>query len=521
MDVGYITRRNAQDLKTVEPSRCALKLESEASWTYGDLHRISNAYGNALLALGVKKGDRVGILLYNCLEYWALYFAAAKIGAIAVRLNFRLSSQEFEYALNDSETRVLCFHSSIADRIDPIRNSIQVEDYICLPYENHPSPEWSLPWEVLADGSTAEITEIKIEPSDPVMLMYTSGTTGRPKGALWTHANTLWFCAMQVMKWNLNAETVSMSAGPLYHVGAMEDVTLPTLLAGGTVVVVKSGGFSIDRIINVMEKENVSDCLLFPFMVYEMLNSPQLVDSKLSKVHRIISGGDPIIPWAIEKLTERFPHIGLVQIYGLTEGTPIAASLDPGDARKKPHTVGKPMPLVEIKVVGEEGQMVGVGEIGEICIKSPSVSKEYWRKPEATAATFVDGWCHTGDLGKFDSDGYLSIAGRKKDMIRSGGENIYPVEIEDVLIRHPSVADVAVIGIPDPKYIESVCAVIVPKKGAQITEAEIIHFAAEQLASYKKPRKVVFINEIPRTPSGKIQKYVLKEAHQSNSISNN
>jgi fatty-acyl-CoA synthase len=514
MDVGYLTRRITGNSKTLDASRCAVKLESEESWTYEELHRVSNAYGNALRQLGVRKGDRVGILLYNCLEYWALYFAAAKIGAIAVRLNFRLTSQEFEYVLNDSGTTVLCFHSSLADRIDPIRDSVNVREYICLPFDGQPSPTWAASWERLTSGDDSDITDVSIDSSDPVMLMYTSGTTGRPKGALWSHENTLWFSAMQVMKWHLHSETVCMTTGPLYHVGAMEDLALAALLTGGTAVITRSGGFNMERVLSTIEKEGVTDCFLFPFMIYEMLNSPNLADYTLASLKRIYSGGDPVMPWAIEQLHKRFPHVGLVQVYGLTEGTPIAACLDPADVRKKGHTVGKPMPLTEIKVVDDQGRSVAVGEAGEICIKSPVVSKGYWQKPEANAVTFVDGWCHTGDLGIIDSDGYLLIAGRKKDMIRSGGENIYPVEIEDVLIRHPAVKDVAVIGIPDPKYIETVCAVIVPKQGMVVTEEEIVEYTTQRLASYKKPRKVVFVNELPRTPSGKIQKFVLREAYR-------
>ncbi|BCJ86111.1 class I adenylate-forming enzyme family protein [Effusibacillus dendaii] len=515
MNVGFLTRQILGNLKTVEPSKIALKLESDEAWTYEELHRRSNAYGNALCEMGIAKGDRVGILLYNCLEYWALYFACAKIGAIAVRLNFRLASEEFQYALSDSGTKVLCFHSSLAEKLDPIRAMVPVERYVSLPFENKPVPQWAEPWDVMEEGDLSEITDVPVELADPVMLMYTSGTTGRPKGALWTHANTLWFCAIQIMKWNLSVETICLTAGPLYHVGGMEDLALPTLLAGGTVIITRSGGFSIERVVEVVEKEQVTDVLLFPFMIYEMLNAPRLADFKLSCLKRIVSGGDPVIPWAIERIHERFPHVGLVQIYGLTEGSPIAASLDPQDAKRKGHTVGKPMPLTEIKVVDEQNRPVPTGEAGEICIKNPVVSLGYWQKPGATAATFVDGWCHTGDLGKIDEDGYLMIAGRKKDMIRSGGENIYPIEIEDVLIRHPAVKDVAVIAIPDPKYVETVCAVIVPKQRSDIKEELIVQFCTDHLAGYKKPRRVVFVDEIPRTPSGKIQKYVLRERLKS------
>lgn len=515
MDIGYLTRRTTRSLDTLDPRASALKLESEASWTHRDLHLRSNAYANALCEMGVRKGDRVGILLHNCLEYWALYFAVAKLGGIAVRLNFRLSSDEFAYVLNDSGTKVLCFHSNLAGRIDGIKDSVPVKEYVCFPYERSDAPGWASPSKVLEDWSTEEVPDPGTRPSDPVMLMYTSGTTGRPKGALWTHDGTLWFLAMQQMKWNFGPDTVYMASGPLYHVAGIEDLAMPVLLAGGTAVFIKSGGFSIERTLDVIEKECVTDCHLFPFMIYDLLNSPSLTDRDLSTLRRIFTGGDPVLPWAVEQLHERLPGVDLVQIYGLTEGTAIATALDPSDVERKGHTIGKPMPLTEIEVVDEDGKPVATGKVGEICIRSPAVSPEYWEKPEETASTFVEGWCRTGDLGSVDEDGYLAIAGRKKDMIRSGGENVYPAEIEGVLIRHPAVEDVAVIGVPDPKYIEMVCAVIVPKRDEAPTEEEIVEYTTDHLASYKKPRKVVFVDELPRTASGKIQKYLLKAEYSS------
>lgn len=492
----------------------ALQLEDGPRWTYQELHEISNRYANVFLKLGVKKGDRIGILLYNCLEYWAVYFAAAKFGAIAVRLNFRLVSEELAYALMDSGTKVLCMQSAFVERIAPIRHGVPVEKYICLCQDGEECPDWCDSWDILYDGEPVFDDRIPLEGKDPVMLMYTSGTTGRPKGALWTHDNTLWFAAMQVMKWGLCANDVSMTTGPLYHVGALEDLALPTLLVGGRVVITKSGGFDIRRILKVIEKERVTHVFLFPFMIYDMLNLHDLDLFSFTHLKAILSGGDPLMPWAIERLNTQFPHIGLIQVYGLTEGTPIAAALDPQDAAQKGNTVGRPLPLVEIKIIGDSGQPLKRGEIGEICIKSSAVAKEYWQKIEATKETFVNGWCKTGDLGYIDEDGYLVISGRKKDMIRSGGENIYPAELEDILIRHPAIKDVAIIGVPDPKYLETVCAVIVPKPGSQLTKEEVIRYSREHLAGYKTPRHVVFVQELPRTPSGKITKFKLREMYR-------
>lgn len=511
MNVGYLVSRVEKNIQTINPDKIALKMESDTSWTYGELNQMTNRYAHSLRRMGIEKGDRVGILLFNCLEYFALYFACAKLGAIAVRINFRLSSEEFEYILNDSGTKILCFHSSLTEKIEPIKKSIQVQTFVCLENEGQDTPEWAARWSELEKGESSEVKGVDVCSADPVMLMYTSGTTGRPKGALWSHENTLWFANMQVLKWGIDEETVVMTTGPLYHVGAMEDLVLSVLTMGGMVVVTYSGGFDINRALSITEKEQVTDVLFFPFMIYEMLNIPQLATYQLPKLKRIFSGGDPVVPWAIEKLYETFPQIGFVQVYGLTEGTPVAASLDPEDAQSKGHSVGKPMPFTELKVIDDMGNPVRSGETGEICIKSPAVSMGYWGKPEETASAFINGWCHTGDLGYLDEEGYLTISGRKKDMIRSGGENIYAVEVEDVLIRHPAIRDVAVIGIPDPKYIEAVCAVIVLKPGEYVTEQEILEFVTEKIARYKKPREIVFVEELPRTPSGKIQKYKLRE----------
>lgn len=507
MDVGYILRRVTMESSDLRADNVAVQLESEEKWTYQELDKISNQYANALIELGVKKSDRVGVLLYNRLEYWGLYFAAAKIGAIVVRLNFRLGSEELKYALNDSGTKVLCFESAFTDVLSPITEEVSVKEYICLGDQD----EWAQSWDILENQSNNLAIDYAVKGTDPLMLMYTSGTTGNPKGALWTHANTLWWASMEVMKWGLNAETVSMTTGPLYHVGALEVLSMGTLLAGGKSIITKSGGFDIERVLKVLEKEKVNYTVTFPFMLYEMLALENRKDYKLTHMKKLFSGGDPVMPWAIERLSSELSHIGLVQVYGLTEGTPYVATLNPKDALNKGHTVGQPFPLVEVKLMDENDKEVAQGEVGEIWTKSPAVVRKYWNKPEDTRETFVENWCRTGDLGKIDSDGFLIISGRKKDMIRSGGENIYSAELEDVLYRHPKVKDVAVIGVPDPKFIETVCAVIVPKEKATITLDEIVEYSKNYLAGYKIPRYLEVVDELPRTPSGKVTKYILRE----------
>ena len=515
MDIGYLTRHPTWDLHRVDQDRPALSLEDAETWSYRELHAQSNAYANGLLSLGVTKGDRVGILMHNSLEYWALYLGIVKIGAIAVRLNFRLTSAELEYVISDSGAKVLCLddEADLDERISTIRESLAVEHFLYLTHDETARPEWTESWDALSGGDRRDPEVTRPSAADPAMLMYTSGTTGRPKGALWTHGNTTWFAAIQTMRWQFGSETVAMTTGPLYHVGAIEDAGIATLAAGGHLVILRSGAFDIRKVLRLVEHHRVTDVFLFPFMVYEMIGLPDIGNFDLSSLRRILSGGDPVLPYAIDWITGHY-SVEFVQVYGLTEGTPIVAASQGDEALRHPESVGRPMPFTEVSVRDDGGGVLPRGETGEIWTRSPVVCREYWRKPEETAATFVDGWCRTGDNGFVNDDGLLVVSGRKKDMIRSGGENIYPAELEDVLIRHPAIQDVAVIGVPDEKYVETVCAVIVQSPDSELTAQDIVEFSREYLAGYKKPRFVVFVGELPRTPSGKIMKYVLRETYR-------
>ena len=356
----------------------------------------------------------------------------------------------------------------------------------------------------------AAVTPDTASADTPAMLMYTSGTTGKPKGALWSHGTTTWWAAMQIMEWQLDPSSVTMVTGPMYHIGALENYALPTLAAGGRVVVLRSRNFDIAQTLAIASKQRVTDILLFPSMIYQMLESKGIEALDLSKIRRIFSGGDPLLPSAVERMRDRFSWMDIVQVYGLTEGTPIVACGAHGQSRARPEVVGRAFPFAELSVRDDEGACLPDGESGEIWTRSPANALGYWQKPEITKQTFVDGWCRTGDLGVIDN-GALRVSGRKKDMIRSGGENIHASEIENVLLRHDGIADAAVIGIPDPVYTETVCAVVVLAKGASLTAEEVVAHCSTSLASFKKPRKVVFVDELPRTASQKVLKYQLRE----------
>jgi fatty-acyl-CoA synthase len=509
MDISFFTRQADGQTARVDADAPALGMECEPPLTFAALARRSRSYANALIELGVRPGDRVGILMYNSNQYWLAYFAITRVGAIAVRLNFRLGPAELQYALEDSGSKVLLGDSDLLERLTEVRANVAVQQFVAFD-RDAPGPAWALSWDVLEAGAQSEPQAALPAPDDGAMIMYTSGTTGRPKGALWSHGTTAWWTAMQIMEWKFSPASVTMVTGPLYHVGSLENYTLPTLAAGGRVVMLRSKNFQIERAMRIASEARVTDLLLFPVMIQQMVQSTEVDKLDLTSVTRIFTGGDAVHPWAIEQLRDRYPWMDLIQVYGLTEGTPIVACGAPGFAFERPQFVGRAFPFSELTVRDEDGRQAPDGTSGEIWTRSPANALGYWNKPEATAETFVDGWCKTGDLGLVE-DGALRISGRKKDMIRSGGENIYPAELEDTLLRHPKIADVAVIGIPDPAFVEAVCAVVVVVDGEELSVADVVEHCVTHLASFKRPRRVEFVDALPRTASLKVQKFVLRE----------
>jgi len=508
MDIDYLLRQPYGSTTRFSPDSPALHFGSEASMTYLEIASRSRQLARGLLESGIKPGDRVALLLYNSLDYWVCYFAITRIGAIVVRLNFRLSGDELEYALNDSTAVMAICDAELFERVVDRTDRIGVKTWV---HRGEKSGALTIGEMFADDGSPLELP--LPASADDAMIMYTSGTTGRPKGAIWSHASTTWFCAMQAIEWNFGPDTVIFVAGPLYHVGAMEDYSLPTLAMGGQVVFLPSGAFDITNALTIASQRGVTDLTLFPSMIYQMLQLPNLAAIPLTKVRRIFTGGDPLLPWAVERIQEVFPGVDVVQVYGLTEGTPIAACGGPGMAFDDPGSVGRAMPFCEISIRDDDGRVLVDGEAGEIWTRSAANAVGYWNKPEATAETFVDGWCRTGDLGTV-SDGRLTVTGRKKDMIRSGGENIYAREVEDALMRHPDIIDAAAIAVPDAKYREVVCAVLVLREGAELDADGVRDHCAALIAGYKRPKHVVFVDALPRTASQKIQKFRLREQYE-------
>ncbi|PDT50918.1 MULTISPECIES: AMP-binding protein [Sinorhizobium] len=492
--------------------RPALSLEVEQTWTYRQLNDRVARFAGGLVSLGVKKGDRVGILLYNSLEYWALYLAITRIGAVAVRLNWRLSAEELNFALADSGTSVLCAHDAFAKTLAAHQSGIAVREYVFFPYDGVVPEFRARASDILETAEPLDRRYPVPQSDDLCMIMYTSGTTGRPKGAMWTHANTMNFAMMQILQWRYDENSVHLATGAMFHVGSFEDWMMPILLCGGHGVIMRSRGFDVQRALEIIDHHRCTDALLFPVMVYEFLSRPDLLSKGLSNLKRIYTGGSGILDWAIVEFVKKFPSVAMEQVYGLTEGGGLVTVMDVEATRRYPGSIGRPMPLTEIRIVDEQNgeRDVGVGEDGELWVRSPSVSLGYYNAPEATQETFVDGWCKTGDVGRVNGEGYMFITGRKKDMIISAGENIYPAEIENVLSEHEAIVEAAVIGVPDSRYQEVPCAILVAAGTTRLSDAELTDYCRSRLAGYKRPRYFIYEDNLPRNAAGKVNKIDLR-----------
>lgn len=510
LSLTWITDAVAGAAPVVDTGRPALALDDGAPLSWSELREAELRCANALRNAGVRQGDRVGLLLRNSIDYVVLFLAIARVGGICVRLNWRLTTSELTYILNDADTTLLVFETDYLDQVTAMRPSLSVRSYVARGVgEGTSVPEWVERYEDILDTPEGgDFPDLSMD--DPVSLIYTSGTTGRPKGVVWTHGTTAWFCAMQAMRWKYDGNTVAMTPGPLFHVGGLEAVLLPALFSHGTAVVHSSGGFNLSRLLEITRRQSVSILLLYSFMVYDLVRLPEVAGLLPDGLTRVVCGGDTLQPWAYAEFEKAMADLELIQVYGSSESGAVSTCLD-WEYRHDHHGgVGRAMPLTEVRVVDAFGNELEAGEVGEIHVRGPNTSSSYWRNPEATAETFVNGWCRTGDLGRLDADGFLYLTGRAKDMIRSGGENVYPAEVEAVLTKAPHVADAAVFAVPDERFGEVGCATLIALPEEHIDIEEVREYARTYLASYKVPRYLLVVDELPRTASGKIKKFELR-----------
>lgn len=452
---------------------------------------------------GIQKGDRVAVLAYNSSELLELFFALGKLGALMVPINYRLVGPEIRYILQDSEARILFFGPEFAATVTEILPEVSL-DFI-VPF--HEDPLLTSYEELLAMGAGEVPEPAEIALDDAWLILYTSGTTGQPKGAVLTHGTITWNAVNTQVGWDLRTDDVTLTHTPFFHTGGLNVLTTPLFHRGGTVVLMRQ--FDADRSLELIERERCTVVFAVPTMYQMMLESPAFAPTDLSSIRFFITGGAPCPVSLIEAYDRR--GLTFKQGYGLTEAGPNCFTLDARDAVRKAGSVGFPNFHLDVRVVDEAGKDVPAGEVGELLIRGPHVIKGYWKNPQATADAIRDGWLHTGDLVRRDADGYYYIVDRKKDLIISGGENVYPAELEKILHAHPAIQEAAVIGVPHPKWGEVGRAIVVPRAGTPLEERDVLDYLQERLARYKLPKSVAFTEALPRNPSGKILKPALRE----------
>jgi fatty-acyl-CoA synthase len=475
-------------------------------YTYGDFSRHICKMARFLQSeIGIQKGDRVAVLSQNRYEYLVLFFAASRIGAILVPLNVRLAPGEFAYFMEDAAPAAFFFDNTHKSVAEGLASSADTGIPRFVPFDNGCEIGVSLSekWKDLPEDPPAAVD---ILPEDPQLIIYTSGTTGVPKGVIQTHGMLTWNAFNTNIGWDLRSDDRSILHSALYYTAGWNIFTLPLFHCRGTNILL--GGFDAGRILELIESERISLFFGVPTMYQMLLDHARFDQTDMSSVRFMVSGGAPLPEKVFDAFSEK-KGIHLWEGYGLTEAGPNNFM-----ANGKRGSVGHPMFHVDLMAAGPDGRPVPPGQDGELLIRGNHVCAGYWNKPAETDDAFRDGWFCTGDLARVDEEGHFSIVGRKKDMFISGGINIYPAEVERTLEKHPAIAAVAVIGVPDEKWGEVGKAVVEVKSGKRLALAEMTDFLQDRLGKYKIPRYMTVVDELPRTAaSGKVQKFLLKEKH--------
>lgn len=485
------------------PERCAIRFAGN-DLSYAELAQKINQLADSLAnQIGVSHGDRVAYLGLNSPEIIILLFACARLGAVMVPLNWRLAEPEHVCMLRQSEPCAIFAGAKFIEHIEGLGLDIGAMSRITYGTSRKGWIEYDA---LISLGSTSFQPGGDTHADDPVLLCYTSGTTGQPKGALLSNNAIAWNAVNATHMHDLTSEDIVLTVLPMFHVGGLDIQTLPALHAGATIVIHQR--FETEAFFDALEQDGITLTLLVPTIVHTLINDPRWEAADLSKL-RMISVGSTIVP---EHMVRAVGGRGvpLVQVYGATETAPIAAYMPHRETTARPASTGKPAMHCEIRLVDEDGRDVAVGEKGEILVRGPNVMTEYWRDPEATRAAFTDGWFHTEDIAHRDSDGFLYVDGRSKDMIITGGENVYPAAIENVLIECTELREVAIVGRPDDYWGEVVVAVVVPQ-GASRDAGNILSFCEGRIARFETPREVIFVDQLPRNAMGKVEKQALRE----------
>ncbi|MFP5346692.1 MAG: long-chain-fatty-acid--CoA ligase [Actinomycetes bacterium] len=499
-NLAVILRESAKS----EPDRPVVFYEGR-TMTYRELEEKSDRVAATLVGLGIGPGDPVGLQLPNVPEFPIALYGILKAGAVALPMNVLNKEPEVEFYLTDSRARAMITNADLGDEGVRGAQVADIDHTFCLGREGSDDlPAKARPFSELLDTDAGDRNPfVERQPDDPAILLYTSGTTGRPKGVMLTHFQLFMNARAHVQAFEMDSGSVVIAVMPLFHALGLSGILDATVYAGGAVVLIKR--FDADKVLDAIQKHNATVLHAVPTIYHTLLNHPTLKDYDTASLRTCGSAGAPIAAELLDSFEKEF-GVDILEMYGLTESGPLATYNPPGD--RKHYSIGKPIWGTEVQVWDDEGNELPRGKehVGEIVIRGHNTMRGYLNNEQATEEAFAGGWLHTGDLGYCDEDGFFFIVDRKKEMIIRGGYNVYPREVEEVLYTHPAVNEVAVVGVPDERLGEEVKAFVSLKPGRTATERELVDYAKERVAAYKYPRSVEIIPDLPKGPTGKILK---------------
>ncbi|MEJ6021720.1 fatty acyl-CoA synthetase [Ramlibacter sp. PS4R-6] len=506
--IADLLRRTAQRLPAKPGLVCG-----GTHWTFAESDAVVDRVAAGLAQHGVGYASRVAVLARNSHAFAALRFALARLGAVLVPINFMLKAEEVAYILRHAKATMLATDSGLAELARAAAKlDTQVKDFVWLPSEDPSQPvAGMISFDELAATSGPAPESPQLASTDLAQIVYTSGTESMPKGAMLTHDAVIWQYAACAIDAQIHADDVLLHALPLYHCAQLDVFLGPAIFVGATGVITAKP--TPDNLLPLMAQHCISSFFAPPTVWIALLRSPLFDTTDLSTLRKGYYGASIMPVEVLKELARRLPDVGFWNLYGQTEIAPLATLLPPHEQLRKPGSCGRPCINVQTRVVDDAMDDVKPGEVGEIVHRSPHLMLGYYNDEEKTRAAFAGGWFHSGDLATVDDEGYITVVDRKKDMIKSGGENVASREVEEMIYRLPAVSEVAVVGLPHPKWVEAVAAVVVLKQGQQLTEEEVLAHCAKNMAGFKVPKAVVFTETLPKNPSGKLLKRELRQKY--------